>query len=94
MLSQQAKSSERHNKTSNWRDIYFAAVLESNEKRALVKIQSARAVLQDRLLEMQSVPDTRPDELRDLNSAMIYLDILFSCIAENCPGSRTAEAEQ
>lgn len=92
MLSPQARlmPPTRRAKTSNWRDIYFAAVLESNEKRALTKIQSARMVLQDRLLELQSVPDARADELRDLHSAMTYLDILFSCIAENRPGSRMA----
>ena len=90
MLSQQAESPARQTKTSNWRDVYFAAVLESNEKRALAKIQFARRVLGDRLLALQSALDGRAYELRDLNSAMTYLDILFSCIAENCLGSHMA----
>jgi len=92
MLSPQAKSmpSARRSRTSNWRDVYFAAVLESDGKRALAKIQFARKFLRIRLLELQSASDGRADELRDLHSAMTYLDILFSCIADNCPGSRMA----
>jgi hypothetical protein len=80
----------RRTKTSNWRDVYFAAVLESNERRALAKIQAAGKVLQDRLLELQSVANAPVDELRDLQSALTYLDILFTCIAENHPGTRMA----
>jgi hypothetical protein len=92
MLSPQAKSRppRRRTATSNWRDVYFAAVLESDRKRALVKIESARKVLSGRLLELQSAPRPSSDELRDLNSALTYLDILFSCIAEDPPGARMA----
>lgn len=92
MLSPQAKSRppRRPAATSNWRDIYFAAVLESDRKPALVKIESAREILSGRLLELQSAPCASCDELRDLSSALTYLDILFSCIAEDSPGARMA----
>jgi hypothetical protein len=92
MLSSQARSlpPTRRNITSNWLDIYFAAVLESDDKLALAKIQTARKVLQDRLLELHSVPNSPIDEQRDLHSALTYLEILFFWITEDPPGTRMA----
>ena len=82
--------SKRRTRNPNWRDIYFAAVLESNERRALAKIQFARKVLTNRLIELQSCTTIPVEELRDLHSAVTYLDILFSCIAEDPPGNHMA----
>jgi hypothetical protein len=81
---------KRRSTTSNWRDIYFAAVLESDDKRALAKIQFARNVLQDRLLELQSLSNSPIDELRDLHSALTYLEILFYWVTEDPPANHIA----
>jgi len=72
--------------TTNWRDMYFAAVLESDPQRALLKIVSARKALQRRLDELRSSCLETGDELRDLQCALMYLEILFVHIEEGCLG--------
>lgn len=64
-------------RASGWYQLYFAAVTEANETKALLQIDRARKAMQDRLIELQR--DKRPDggELQDLNNAMTYLAILL-----------------
>jgi len=81
-------SSQRRVRVSDWREIYFAAVLEGDPHSALTKIESARSVMQDRLLDLQSKVDVSADELRDLHSALTYLQILFSYLEESGSSAR------
>ncbi len=60
-----------------WYQIYFAAVLERNRTRALIRIERARSAIEARLLELRSRSATSPREIQDLKSAMIYLRLLF-----------------
>lgn len=62
---------------SGWYQLYFAAVTEANEGKAVLQIDRARQAMQNRLAELQRA--RRPDggELQDLNNAMTYLAILL-----------------
>lgn len=62
---------------SGWYQLYFSAVTEVNEHKAVLQIDRARHAMQDRLVELQRAK--RPDggELQDLNNAMTYLAILL-----------------
>lgn len=62
---------------SGWYQLYFAAVTEANESKAVLQIDRARQAMQNRLVELQHAQ--RPDggELQDLNNAMTYLAILL-----------------
>lgn len=63
--------------TSGWYRLYFAAVTEGNESRAVLQIDRARRVMQDRLVELRSARGTDGGELQDLNNALTYLAILL-----------------
>ena len=71
----------------DWREAYFAAVLETDGRHAMLKILSARKAMQDRAMELGTASSISPDELRDLHSALTYLDILLSYLE----GSASAE---
>lgn len=60
-----------------WYQLYFAAVTEGNERRAVLQIDRARRVMQDRLLELRSAKGADGGELQDLNNALTYLAILL-----------------
>lgn len=62
---------------SGWYQLYFAAVTEGNERRAVVQIDRARRVMQDRLVELRSAKGADGGELQDLNNALTYLAILL-----------------
>ena len=72
--------------TANWRDLYFAAVLESDQQRALMKIVLARKVLHTRIDELQCCSPESGDEVRDLHCALMYLEILLIHIEEGSLG--------
>lgn len=82
------RGSPRRRPIGDWREVYFAAVLETDGRHAMLKILSARKAMQDRLLELQVAASISPDELRDLQSALTYLDILFSYLEESASAER------
>ena len=62
---------------SGWYQLYFAAVTEGNESRAVLQIDQARRAMQDRLVELSSAKVADGGELQDLNNALTYLAILL-----------------
>ena len=62
---------------SGWYQLYFAAVTEGNETRAVLQIERAREVMQDWLVELRRATGTDGGELQDLNNALTYLTILL-----------------
>jgi len=62
---------------SGWYQLYFSAVTEENESKAVLQIDRARRAMKNRLVELRHAQ--RPDggELQDLNNAMTYLAILL-----------------
>ncbi len=62
---------------SVWYQLYFAAVTEGNESRAVPQIQRARRAMQDRLVELRRAKRADGGELQDLNNALTYLAILL-----------------
>lgn len=62
---------------SGWYQLYFAAVTEGNEGRAVLQIDRARRVMQDRLVELRGAKGADGGELQDLNNALTYLAILL-----------------
>jgi hypothetical protein len=76
---QQCKESARPGRanTSGWYQLYFAAVTEGNESRAVLQIERARRAMQDRLVELCRATGADGSELQDLNNALTYLTILL-----------------
>ena len=62
---------------SGWYQLYFAAVTEANESRAVLQIDRARRAMQERLVELRSAKGADGGELQDLNNALTYLAILL-----------------
>ncbi len=62
---------------SGWYQLYFAAVTEGNEGRALLQIERARRAMQNRLIELRRAKGADGGELQDLNNALTYLAILL-----------------
>lgn len=63
---------------SGWYQLYFAAVTEGNETRAVLQIERARRAMQDRLIELGGASvGGNAGELQDLNNALTYLAILL-----------------
>ncbi len=60
-----------------WYELYFAAVTEGNEGRAVQQIERARRAMQDRMAEMSCAVAANADELQDLTNALTYLAILL-----------------
>lgn len=81
-------STSRRRAIGDWRASYFAAVLETDAQHAMLKILSARKAMQDRLIELQTASVASPDESRDLQSALTYLEILFSYLQESAAAAR------
>ena len=61
---------------SRWYQLYFAAVTEANEGKAVLQIERARQAMQNRLAELQRTGSPDVGELQDLSNAMTYLAIL------------------
>ncbi len=80
-------STSRRRAIGDWRASYFAAVLETDAQHAMLKILSARKA-KDRLIELQTASVASPDESRDLQSALTYLEILFSYVEESAAAAR------
>ena len=74
-----------------WYQVYFAAVLERNQGRAMLRIERARSAIEARLLEVRSSCANGPREIQDLKSAMIYLRLLLDTWegkARTCYGTK------
>lgn len=67
---------------SGWYQLYFAAVTEANENKAVVQIDRARKAMQDRLIELQRTNCPDGGEIQDLNNAMNYLAILLQHVGQ------------
>lgn len=80
MRNPKQASRGRRSPRSNWHQIYFAAVLETDQKRALLKIRRAQKVIEIRLRELMRVEATESIEIRDLNSALTYLALLLQYV--------------
>lgn len=70
-----------------WYEMYFTAVLEPDESKALHQIQLASKAIADRLVELRQEAAEHPQEFQDLTSALIYLRLLFENIDTEGRGS-------
>ena len=75
----QGKQSARPGRpnATGWYQLYFAAVTEGNESRAVPQIERARRAMQDRLIELHRATSPDGGEIQDLNTALTYLTILL-----------------
>jgi hypothetical protein len=64
-------------KPSSWYQVYFAAVTEPDNHRALLKIKRAQNAMQERLIQLRRLSSRESTELQDLNSALTYLRVLL-----------------
>lgn len=60
-----------------WYQLYFVAVLEVDEWKALIEIARAGKAIEDRLQQLTSSAADNEREIQDLNSALIYLRLLL-----------------
>jgi len=58
----------------------LSAVLEADEQKALIQLERAINILQDRLVRLRRNPSENPQEVQDLNSALTYLRLLLDNI--------------
>ena len=63
--------------TPEWYEIYFAAVLEADESKALIEMGRAGDAIKDRLRQLSSSVAENAREIQDLNSALTYLRLLL-----------------
>ena len=63
-----------------WYKTYLSAVLEADEQKALIQLERAINILQDRLVRLRRNPSENPQEVQDLNSALTYLRLLLDNI--------------
>jgi hypothetical protein len=61
---------------ANWKDLYAAAILESNRGAIPARVASAQRVLRDRLQELRYSNEQRMERDR-VESAMRMLDLLL-----------------
>ncbi len=85
-MSQDKSVSRMRPKPSGWYQVYFAAVTERDDNRALLKIYRAREAMQDRLVKLRRSSDAR--ELQDLKSALTYLQILLPVLHSTAEGPK------
>jgi len=70
-----------------WCQAYFVAVLEPDNLKALVQIERAADAIADRLSQLRCGVPEYPQELQDLNSALIYLRLLSKTSTLNLENS-------
>jgi len=66
-----------------WYQIYFAALLETDQQKAAQLIERAKVAIRERLDDLQFAPAQNPRELQDLGSALTYLEILLDHIGND-----------
>jgi hypothetical protein len=64
-------------KPLTWYQIYFAAMVEGDGDKALLQFVRAQRAIEDRLVELRTLPPSNPREPQDLNNALTYLGILL-----------------
>ena len=64
-------------KTPEWYHVYFTAVLETDEGKALIEMGHASQAIADRLRQLSSSAAENAHEIQDLNSALTYLRLLL-----------------
>jgi len=85
-MSQVKSIARMRPKPSGWYQVYFAAVTERDDNRALLKIYRARKAMQDRLVELRRSSDAR--ELQYLKCALTYLQILLPFLHSTPEGQK------
>ena len=63
--------------TPEWYQVYFSAVLETDEGKALIEMGHASQAIADRLRQLSSSAAENAHEIQDLNSALTYLRLLL-----------------
>lgn len=63
--------------TAKWYQMYFAAVMEADEGKAVMQIRRASTAIEERLLELRYCSPDNLHEIQDLTSALIYLRLLL-----------------
>lgn len=63
-----------------WYNTYLTAVLEPDEQKALIQLERATKVLEDRVVQLRCDPPEDPQEVPDLSSALTYLRLLLNNI--------------
>ena len=66
-----------------WYQIYFCALLETDQKKAVRLIERAQVAIRERLGDLRLAPAQNPHELQDLGSALTYLGILLDHIGND-----------
>jgi len=61
----------------SWYQTYFAAVVESDEAKALTQIEQAGRAIEDRLIQLRCASPGNSQEIQDLNCALTYLRLLL-----------------
>lgn len=64
-----------------WYQMYFNAVVEADEAKALIEIHGASRAIRQRLVQLGSGSSHHPREAQDLASALIYLTLLLHNIS-------------
>jgi hypothetical protein len=60
----------------DWYQSYFTAVVESDESRARINMERAVKDIAHRLAQLKCGSPNHPEEVQDLNCALIYLRLL------------------
>jgi len=77
--------------SEDWRDLYLAALFEINEADIPFRIEEAEKVILARTRDLASSSDgTR--ERNSLDSALLALRALRTCVGETKPGTSQAES--
>jgi hypothetical protein len=66
----------------DWYQLYFAAVLEADDRKMLTQIGRACRAIENRLIELRCVSPDNPHEVHDLNCALTYLTILLQNVGD------------
>jgi hypothetical protein len=85
-MSQVKSVSRMRPKPSGWYQVYFAAVTEPDDHRALLKIYRAQEAMLDRFIKLRRSSDA--GELQDLKSALTYLQILLPLLQSAAEGPK------
>jgi hypothetical protein len=64
-----------------WYQMYFDAVVEADEAKALMAIQRASRAIRQRVVQLGRGSPHNPREAQDLASALIYLTLLLHNIS-------------
>jgi|SRR5579862_1614228 len=60
-----------------WYEIYFAAVRETDERKAQIQLEHAAKTLEDRIVQLRDAAPNHRHELDDLGCALTYVRLLL-----------------